>query len=320
MVSIIIVNNNHIENLKNCLNSIKKHEVSTTKEIIVVDNASSDESLSILKNAYPEVKVIENKTNLGPSKARNQGIGVSQGEYVLFLDSDTYFIEPIIKELVKVLENETKAAVVGPKLLNSNRALQRSCFSYPTLLKSFVDISLCYLIIEAIDRNVFRRLIFYLAQLLKPLFKENMSTYSDYSEISECQWISSACCLVRKDAVEKTGLLDENFFIYFEETDLCWRLKNKGYKILHNPFSSIVHLFHTSLKKDFIFFSQVRFESLFYFYQKNYHKRLVFLFRCTSIPAVLTGILIYPFIKSAGLDSNFNDFLSSRVRMLKTLF
>ncbi len=319
MISAIIVNYNGKDNLENCLRSIYKYESNIKKEIIVVDNGSSDSSAEMVENLYPDIKLIKNKVNLGTSKARNQAIDISKGECILFLDSDVYLTMPVIYKLKELLDAHADIAVVGPKILNPNKTLQRSCFSDLTLPKSFTDASLLYLVLEFLERTALRKIIFYLAGFLKPISKTNMFTFGNYTQTTDCVWVSSACCMVRKGALERTGLFDEGFFIYFEETDLCNRLRKRSYRVVYYPVVSVVHLFHASLKADPLFFISQRFYSLYYFYKKNYTDKTIFLFRYIYMFALLFSIIIYPIIKTIGLKCNFKTFLKSRLEILKAL-
>lgn len=320
MVSIIIVNHNTKQQLEKCLESVRRYEPDTEKEVIIVDNGSSDSSQKMLETSYPEISLIRNPTNIGPSKARNQAIKQSKGQYILLLDSDTYLVEPIIDKLKAFLKTNESVAVAGPRILNPDKTFQRSCFSYPTLLKSFADISLLYLLIEFFENKISKKFIFFMAALFRQLLKTNMFTFQNFVKPTDCDLISGCCFMLKRNALEKVGLFDEKFFIYFEEADVCLRLKKLGYKITYLPSTTAAHSLHANLCLDLPFITLQRFNSLFYFYKKHYKNSTIIIFRLLCIPALLWSIIIYPAIKSIGFRCKFRDFLQSRLAITNSIF
>src|ERR1035437_916055 len=137
-VSIIIVNWNTVDLLRQCLRSVYLETHTINFEVIVVDNASSDESVAMVRNEFCEAKLIANTKNLGFAAANNQGIAISEGRYVLLLNSDTVVFNHAIQKVISYADNHSDTAVVGCRILNPDRTLQNSCFMFPSILNWFL--------------------------------------------------------------------------------------------------------------------------------------------------------------------------------------
>ncbi|MFH1561640.1 MAG: glycosyltransferase family 2 protein [Patescibacteria group bacterium] len=228
-LSIIIVNWNTKKLTKQCLDSILtndkrldlsgratvKEEVVPT-EIIVVDNGSTDDSIKYLKS-LKKIKIIFNKDNLGFGKANNQGIKTAQGEYVLLLNSDTIIKEGAISQTVHWMAAHPEAAVAGCKLLNPDGSSQSSFGSFPDLATVFL-------------------------MLFKEHFLGSKKVRRTGNKIEETDWVMGAFLLTRKSTLEQAGLLDEGIFMYMEEVEWCYRVKQLGLKIFFYPNAKITHL------------------------------------------------------------------------------
>lgn len=224
-VSIIIVNWNTREILQNCLQSIYDQTADIKFEVIVVDNASTDGSAEMVKQNYPQVRLIENAENLGFAAANNQGIAVAAGHYVLLLNSDTVILDNAVAKTVKVADAHPEAAVVTCRVLSKDRNLQPTCFMFPSLLNLLLSSSYLY--------KLFPKSRFF--------GREHMTwwTREDEREVD----VATGCfMLVRREAIQQVGILDESFFVYGEETDWCYRFKQAGWKILFTPCAEIIHL------------------------------------------------------------------------------
>lgn len=254
-LSIIIVSYNTKQLLADCINSIEKYFGSLTYEIIVVDNASKDGSTALLKSEYPQVKLIENGYNAGFAKANNQGLELCSGEYLLLLNSDTIVKENAISALVGFMDSHGDTAICGPKLLNSDLTLQLPCRrGFPRLINSVAYFS-------GISR----------------LFPENkvlgsyLMTYMDSGLTHEVDAVSGACLLVRRNTLGRIGgLLDEAFFMHFEDIDLCFRAKKAGYKVYYVHNSEVVHLKGQSSKLRSSGVTKDFFDSALLYSRKNY--------------------------------------------------
>src|SRR3989338_3222780 len=208
LVSVIIATLNGKGLLSDCLKTLYKYE--SNFEVIVVDNDSTDGTISWLKKSYPQVKLIENSFNTGFAKANNQGLELASGEYVLYLNNDTLITEPFLKTLIAELVSP-KVAAVSPLILLPDGTID-SIGSYLT-------------------RTGF---LYHRAHRHKPdpSFVHKTNTYS----------LKGACMLWKKSVLDKIGQLDESYFAYFEETDLCHRAVNAGFNLMVVPQVSIIHL------------------------------------------------------------------------------
>jgi len=234
--SIIIINYQTPEITRNCLNSIFAFCDIKDFEIILIDNASQDNSLDILKKEFGErIKIIENQENKGFAKANNQGAKIAQGKYLFFLNSDTLLKENILVSLLNILENDKLIGILTPRLLNKDGAQQEKAYGkYPKIID---------LIFE---------------KIWPP--KKN----PEGEDLFEVDWLSGAALIIRKDLFENIGAWNENFFMYFEDIDLARRVKKQKYKIMVAPFIKLTHLSGQSLKQN----SQRR---AYYYASQNYY-------------------------------------------------
>jgi len=259
-VSIIIVSFNAGNYLNKCLLSVKK-ETASNYEIIVVDNHSRDDSVDIVKKYYPDVKLVEFQENVGFAKANNIAFKAANGRYVFMLNPDTVVLNGAIDKLVKFMDHNKSAGACGPKNLNTDLSLQYNCHHFPSLLLSLWE----YLQLKRFfpHSRIFGR--------------EHMS-YWDYNIVKEIDWITGCSLLIRKKVLDRIGFLDENYFMYSEECDLCFRMKKNNYLTLFYPGASIIHYGgQSSLKQEQQkTFSKTivkyLFQSRYYFYRKNYGK------------------------------------------------
>jgi GT2 family glycosyltransferase len=258
-VSIIIVNWNGRQLLQECLDALRRVVTDLTFEIFVVDNASTDGSQGMIKQDFPEVKLIANSNNLGFAKANNQAIRVSQGRYVLLLNSDAFVHENTIDQIVAFMETHPEAGMAGCKLLNTDGTLQPSCTTFPTLFTE-----LC--IATGLDR-LFPR---------NPLFGKYQMTYWDFNDIREVDSIRGAFMLVRASAIKEVGLLDESYFMYSEEVDWCYQFKKKGWKIYYYPFVETIHVWGGSVGQVQMKMLIQLYRSQIDFFRKNYGKLSAF--------------------------------------------
>ncbi|NLD50181.1 MAG: glycosyltransferase family 2 protein [Clostridiaceae bacterium] len=254
-LSIIIVNYNTELLLKQCIESVFNSIKGIEYEIIVVDNDSKDNSVKMLRTSFPYVRCIENKFNAGFAKANNQGYKVSNGKYILLLNSDTIVLEDAINKLVNFIEKNKEVGVVGPRLLNQDLTLQLPCRrGFPKLINSFAHFSgLSKLFSKS---NVFG--------------SYNM-TYMDDSKSHEVDAVSGACLLISRYIIEKVDcLLDEEYFMHFEDIDLCYRVKKNGWKIYYIHDSEVIHLKGQSSKLRSLGVIKNFYDSASIYYKKNY--------------------------------------------------
>lgn len=230
-VSVLIVNWNTREILRDCLKSLYEQTRGLTFEVIVIDNASEDGSPQMVKEAFKEVILVENSTNRGFAAANNQGMAMAKGRYVLLLNSDTVVLDNAIAKTVVFADAHPEGAVVGCRILNPDKTLQTSCFLFPSLLNLLLSATYIY--------KVFPQSRFF--------GRENMTWWARDDE-REVDVVTGCFMLVRREAIEQVGVMDEQFFMYGEETDWCFRFKNAGWKCLFSPSGSIIHIHGASSK------------------------------------------------------------------------
>jgi GT2 family glycosyltransferase len=224
-----------------CLDSIYQEVPRLTFEIIVVDNGSTDDSVSAICNKFPDVRIISNDLNLGFAKANNQGLAAGRGRYFLLLNSDTLVLPDALNRLVAVADHNPGVGIIGPKLLNMDGTLQKSWATFPTFWS------------ELIGKNFRRR-----------------HSVANSQFAYEVDWIMGACMLVRSEIVTDVGMLDEDYFMYSEETDWCYRTKRKGWKVWYLSNSEIYHLGGGSANRSNLTQLVLLYRSKIFFFRKHY--------------------------------------------------
>lgn len=224
--SIIIVNHNSRELLKKCIGSIQTTFKIQEVEIFVADNNSPDGSVEMVRDNFPEVTLIANDSNIGYSKAVNQGIRRSFGKYILILNADTIVLPGAIQTLVSFMENNPDCGVAGPRLSYPDGQLQYSCRTYQT-----------------IKTTLFRRTFLGRIFPKSKVIRDHLMLDWDHCLEREVDWLQGSVLMVRRDAINQTGLMDERYFLYFEDVDLCYRMKNTGWKICYVPKAEVIHYY-----------------------------------------------------------------------------
>lgn len=259
-LSIIIVNYNVKAFLEQCLMAIEKARHDLTVEIFVVDNASVDGSQAMVKRKFPYVHLIENHKNLGFSKANNQALRMAKGQYVLILNPDTLIQEDTLIILKDFLDNHPTTGAVGCKLINPDGSFQiNSRRSMPTPWVAFTRII-------GLSR-VFPKSRFF--------GRYNM-IYIDPDTEGEIDVLSGSLMLVRNDVLQKIGYFDENFFMYGEDIDLCYRIKKAGWEIFYTPATKAIHYKGESTKKSELSFVSNFYSAMLIFTHKHFKGRYSF--------------------------------------------
>ncbi|MBM4467019.1 MAG: glycosyltransferase family 2 protein, partial [Chloroflexi bacterium] len=224
-LSIVIVNWNVRDLLRICLHSIFQLPLSNfQREVIVVDNASSDGSVAMIEEEFPQVQLIANSENVGFTVGNNQGIAASRGRYILLLNPDTEIVGDALATMVEYMDEHPQVGALGPQLLNPNGSIQSSRRRFPTMTTAFLE-----------------------STILQQRFPDNAVLRRYYildhpdDEIQEVDWVTGACLLARRKTVEEVGLLDEGFFMYSEELDWCRRAKERGWKVVYLPTARVIH-------------------------------------------------------------------------------
>jgi GT2 family glycosyltransferase len=214
-VSVIIVSWNVSDLLDVTLATIKKYTTSCTYEVIVVDNASVDDSVAMVEKKYPWVQLINPGENLGFGKANNLGLSKALGKYILYLNPDIELIEDAIGPMLEFLEKNPQDGLIGPKLLNSDHSHQNSVGNFPTLHNLFAE----YVRGE------------------KALAIKNAHP----TKIKTVDAVLGACILGRGELIRQLGGFDERYFMYLEETDMCLNAKKLGFNTIYFPDVAMVH-------------------------------------------------------------------------------
>jgi len=225
-VAVVILNWNGRSFLEDFLPGVIEHS-SGDAEIIIADNNSTDDSVDYLKSKFPDTRVIQNKENGGFAKGYNDALKMVEAEYYILLNSDIEVTENWIQPIIKLMDSDKSIAACQPKILAYN---DKSKFEYAGAAGGFID-KYGY--------------PFCKGRLFQSLENDN----GQYDEISEIFWASGACFFVRAELFHKFGGLDEDFFAHMEEIDFCWRLKQKGYKVMVCPQSKVYHIGGGTLPK-----------------------------------------------------------------------
>lgn len=246
-ISIIIIAHNSGKILEKCLEKLSTNEKIThpdNAEWIIVDNASTDKTLEKIISNYPNIKIIKNSQNKGFAFAANQGSLAAKNEYILYINTDVEVINTAVLSLAALLDREPMAAVAGPRLIQQSMSIQKSVCPQPTLLH----------------------------ELFKPYYKLKADIYEVFYK--EHKWYSvpsirGACFMIRKKALESVGGFDDNYFFFLEETDLFYRLRKNGWKVMYYPRVEVIH--YSGMGSEKVPFDRKKMyrESLMKYFKKN---------------------------------------------------
>lgn len=223
-VSIIIVTYNCRDETLNCIKSIYKEVKKINFEVIIVDNNSKDDTVELLKKTFTNLKIIENKKNIGFAAAVNQGIFKSKGKYILVLNPDTEVVGDCVKIMFDFLKNDRKVGITGGKLLWPDRRTQILFMQFPTLKAQLIEALYLHILFPK-----------------NRIISSHYLTNRNYNTEREVDVVSGACMMVRKEVMEKIGYFDEDLFIYAEDVDFCYRTRENGWKIFYLPYAQVMH-------------------------------------------------------------------------------
>ncbi|MBT3367815.1 MAG: glycosyltransferase, partial [Nitrospina sp.] len=253
-LDIIIVNYNSTEQLLWCLKSLFDSSHGVSLRVQVHDNASKKDDVDRLKKAFPQILLIKNKRNLGFGKAVNNGLTQGTAPYILILNPDTLIRPGLISNTMGYMADHPEVGILGPKIFDRDGAIQGSARTFPNLLTALFGR-------KSVLSKIFPK---------NPITRENiLTTRSDGITPMEVDWVSGACMLVRREAVNQVGLLDETFFMYWEDADWCRRMWQKGWKVVYFPRASVAHYVGVSSETN-IFRSVLEFHrSIFHLFDKH---------------------------------------------------
>lgn len=269
-LSIIIVSWNVREKLVGSLRSIRENRPGAEFEVIVVDNASSDGTADAVRCDFPDVTIIANKENRGFAAANNQGIERTRGEYILFLNPDTIVHPLSLDVLVKFMDGNSSVGACGPKLLNEDGTTQPSVRRFPTF------------------RGVLNRhTAFRFLRIFRGQYKKWTMKNFNYDGQIDVDQLSGAALMVRRSAIDHLGIMDENFFMFYEDVDLCYRLKQTGWRSVFIPEAVITHLGGRSAEDIPVTIRMMKLTSMLKFFRKHRGKLITGLFSCVFKPALI---------------------------------
>lgn len=263
LLSIVIVSWNTRDLLRRCLESLKEELASggleTDSEVFLVDNNSADGSAAMVETEHPWVKLTKNAENRGFAAANNQAFAVAQGRFVLLLNPDTEVKPGCLKTLIDFMYKHPAAGIVAPQLLNSDGSIQRSCREFPTfagMLYELIGLSRIFSGDSELGKR-FRR------------YKMLDWNHDDERRVDQPE---GACLLVRHEVLDKVGMLDEGFFMLFEEVDWCFRIIKAGWEIWFTPTAQVVHHYGQSIKQVKVPMILSSHRGLYRFWYKHYRQ------------------------------------------------
>jgi GT2 family glycosyltransferase len=231
-LSIIILNYKSKGLLKQCLKGINLLKLPFSYEIIVVDNNSQDSSVKMMGDYFPGIKIIASPENHGCAAGNNLGLKEAQGNYLMILNPDIAVFEGAIEKMVNFLKDNPKVGLVGPRLINPDGTRQASCFHFPSL---FIP--------------VYRRVPLGKISFIKKSLRHYMMLDANTEKNLPVDWVLGACMMAKKEAVDKVGLMDERFFMYFEDVDWCRRFWQAGFEVYYVYEAEMVH-YHQRLSAE----------------------------------------------------------------------
>lgn len=253
-LSVVIVNRNTRALLRACLDSLVGLPDGVRTELIVVDNGSTDGSVELVRERFPQVQLIRNEENTGYAYPNNQGLEASTGRYVLLLNSDTEVRPFALARLVEFMERHPEAGACGPTLRYPDGSLQRSCYSFPS------------------PRTTFSRMLALDALFPRSRVLGNQQLGFDHACTAPVDALLGAALLVRREALEKVGPLDERFRIHYNDFDWCYRIRRAGWEVYFVHEAEVVHHSQatTKLENDRLQLQGEIVRNLFEYHRKHY--------------------------------------------------
>lgn len=249
-LTVVIVSHNTCDHLRACLHSVV---ADSPNAVVVVDNASTDGSVEMVRDEFPDVRLLANRWNAGYGPAANLAVSTSNSKYYLLLNSDTRIQPGSLARLRQFMRAHPAAGVVGPRILNPDGSVQWSCFPFPGTWRWFWENDPIGLIAGRI-----------------PYLRRALYRYRPPAEATAVPWVLGAALAIRREALDDVQGFDESFFMYYEEVDLSYRLLSHGWETVHDPASSVFHVGGVSTTKKRVSMLVQNFVSTVHFYRKHY--------------------------------------------------
>lgn len=221
-LSVLLVNYNTAHLLDEMFHALDRASEGLALETLLLDNASADGSVALIKARFPQVELIENRVNVGFGRANNQCLARSRGRYLLLLNTDAFVAPDSLQKTLAYMEAHPRCGVLGVRLMGRDGALQPSCRYFPTPWNLFLA------------RTGLNRLFTHTRLV------DDMAW--DHASVRPCDWVPGCFYLVRREVVEQVGLFDPRYFLYYEEVDHCKAVKNAGWEVIYYPDTRVVHI------------------------------------------------------------------------------
>lgn len=272
MLSIVLLNYNTKELTINCLNSIFDNPPSTEYKVVLVDNASADGSVDEVKKMFKNIKVIQNKKNLGFSAGNNIGLKSIDSDYYLLINSDTLVQKDSLDNMLKFMESHLEFGVISCKLLNPDRSFQPNAGQLPNPINTFLWVSN----LDIVSTNAYQA--------------RSKSYYKNGREVG---WVSGAVMLIKDEVLKKAGYLDEGIFMYGEDVEFCMRVKKNGFRVGWTDTAEVIHIGGASSKSPRFRQWLGEFRGLLYIYNKYYGNIISIMMRCVFYVFILFRALVF---------------------------
>jgi len=255
-ITVVIVSYNTADLIEKAIGCLQDSTKMMHVQTIIIDNASRDDSVALIKREYADCELIENTVNVGFGRANNQAIPLIKGQYVLLLNTDAFVSPETLEKTVAYMDAHSECGLLGVKLVGRDGKMQPSCRYFPTPLNVFLN------------RSGLNK-VFPWVRLVDDL-------EWDHASVRECDWVPGCYLLIRREVIDQIGLFDERFFLYSEEVDLCFAAKKAGWQVHYYPHSTVVHLGGESAKSDHEItdggkqVERLQIESELLYFRKNY--------------------------------------------------
>lgn len=286
-LTIIIINWNSRDFLRECLASIEQNPPRFSFEVIVIDNASFDGSAEVVQREFPGVRYIQSADNLGFSRGNNAAALAATGRILLFLNPDTKILGNALEAMTECLDSRQDAGIIGCRILNSDGSVQTTAVqAFPTLLN------------QMLDTDVLRK------WFPRSRLWGTAALFSRGSDPAVVDTISGACLMIRKDVFEQIGGFSTNYFMYSEDVDICRKAHLAGWKAYYLPTASIVHYNGQSTKKKPSYFPNLlQQESRFIYFSKMRGRLYAYCFRVSRIPIAIIRMAMIGLLMAVSFDS-----------------